>query len=175
MTKKRALVPRPRRSREEWLEAALAILSSRCGTRIRVRDLCEELGVTTGSFYRHFSGREEFVSSGVRYWQHRSTTQFIERLRESVADPKARLIELTTGLIEEELARYDVPVRTWATQEPGVAALVRRADQEHVDAHPTHKASARTQVQALEVAAGQPPRDRRNEQQDAHPFHARLT
>ena len=133
MKKKRSSGQKPRRSREEWLEAALDILSSRGGTRIRVRDLSEQLGVTTGSFYRHFSGREDFVRSVVSYWQHRSTTQFIERLRGSAADPKARLVALTTGIIEEELARYDVSVRTWATQEPGVARLVRRVDKERLD------------------------------------------
>jgi AcrR family transcriptional regulator len=111
----------------------LDILSSRGGTRIRVRDLSEQLGVTTGSFYRHFSGREDFLRSVVSYWQHRSTTQFIERLSGSAADPKARLVALATGIVEEELARYDVAVRTWATQEPGVARLVRRVDKERLD------------------------------------------
>jgi AcrR family transcriptional regulator len=133
MTKKRSRGQNPRRSREEWLEAALDILSRRAGTRIRVRDLSAELGVTTGSFYRHFSGREDFVRSVVTYWQHRSTTQLIEHVRGLAADPKARLIALTTGIIEGDLARYDVPVRTWATQEPGVAPLVRRVDNERLD------------------------------------------
>lgn len=133
MRKKRSRARRPRRSREDWLEAALSILSIRGGTRLRVRDLSEELGVTTGSFYRHFSGREDFVRRVVSYWQHRSTTQFIKRLDRSVADPKARLGALTTGIIEEDLARYDVPVRAWATQDPGVAALVRRVDKERLD------------------------------------------
>jgi AcrR family transcriptional regulator len=131
MRKKRSRVRRPRRSREEWLEAALGILSSRGGTRFRVRDLSKELGVTTGSFYRHFSGREDFVRSVVRFWQHRSTTQFIEGL-DPATDPKGQLVVLATGIIEEELARYDVPIRVWATQEPGVAALVRRVDEERL-------------------------------------------
>jgi AcrR family transcriptional regulator len=133
MGKKRSRIRTPRRSREEWLDAALEILSSRRGTRVRVRDLSDRLGVTTGSFYRHFSGREDFVRNVVSYWQCRSTTQFIERLHGSAADPKARLVALATGIIEEELARYDVAIRTWATQEPGVGRLVRRVDKERLD------------------------------------------
>jgi AcrR family transcriptional regulator len=131
--KQRSRGQKTRRSREEWLEAALDILSRGGGTRVRVRDLSAELGVTSGSFYRHFSGRDDFVRSVVKFWQHVSTTQFIERLRGSNADPRARLKALTTGIIEEDLARYDVPVRTWATQEPGVATLIRRADEERLD------------------------------------------
>jgi AcrR family transcriptional regulator len=121
-----------RRSREEWLDAALNILSNKGGTRIRVRDLSVKLGVTTGSFYRHFTGRDDFVRSVVRYWQQRSTTQFIEGLEGLATDPNGRLVVLATGIIEEELARYDVPIRVWATQEPGVAALVRQVDAERL-------------------------------------------
>jgi AcrR family transcriptional regulator len=133
MTKRQSRVQRTRRSREEWLEAALEVLSRRGGGRILVRDLSAELGVTTGSFYRHFGGRDDFVKSVVRFWRHGSTTQFIERLRASSADPKARLNALTTGIVEEDLARYDVPVRTWATQEPGVATLVQQVDKERLN------------------------------------------
>lgn len=73
------------------------------------------------------------IESVVRFWQHVSATQFSERLRGSTADPRARLNALTMGLIEEDLARYDVPVRTWATQEHGVATLVRQVDKERLD------------------------------------------
>ena len=72
------------------------------------------------------------MSSVARYWQQRSTTQFIEGLDSLATDPKDRLLVLATGIIEEELARYDVPIRVWATQEPGVAALVRQVDAERL-------------------------------------------
>ena len=121
-------------SRERWLEAALEVLSRQGGARIRVRDLSAELGVTTGSFYRHFSGRADFVRALVRYWRSRYTTEIIEQVRRSDDDAKTRLLALAIGIIEEGLAEYDVPVRMWAAKEPGVAPLVRRVDQERLDA-----------------------------------------
>ena len=132
--KKGKPVHRPRMSREQWLEAALEVLSRQGGARIRVRDLSAELGVTTGSFYRHFSGRADFVRALVRYWRSRYTTEIIEQVRRSDDDAKTRLLALAIGIIEEGLAEYDVPVRMWAAKEPGVAPLVRRVDQERLDA-----------------------------------------
>ena len=90
MTIKRSPTRPPRRSREDWLEAALEVLSRRGGTRIRIRDLSAQLGVTTGSFYRHFTGRDDFVRSLVGYWQRRFTAEIIERVRRSGGPVGAR-------------------------------------------------------------------------------------
>jgi len=127
-------VLRPRRSREEWLQAALEVLSRRGGARIRVRDLCTELGVTTGSFYAHFDGRDDFIRSVARYWQRCFTTDIIEMIRDAPGDPESRLLALAEGIIEQDLGRYDVPVRAWAAQEPAVAAIVGRVDRDRLRA-----------------------------------------
>ncbi len=123
---------RPRRSRDQWLEAALEVLSRQGGARIRVRDLCADLGVTTGSFYAHFGSRDEFVRSMAAYWRRRYTTEIVERIRHSSDDPKSRLLALAEGIIEQDLARFDVAVRAWAAQEPAVAPIVRQVDKERL-------------------------------------------
>ena len=123
---------RPRRSREEWLEAALEVLSQHGGARIRVRDLCADLGVTTGSFYAHFDGRDEFVRSVATYWRHRYTTEIVGRIRDASDDPKSRLVALAEGIIEQDLARFDVAVRAWAAQESGIASIIRQVDKERL-------------------------------------------
>jgi AcrR family transcriptional regulator len=123
---------RPRRSREEWLEAALEVLSQHGGARIRVRDLCADLGVTTGSFYAHFGGRDEFVRSVATYWRRRYTTEIVETIRHAPDDPKSRLVALAEGIVEQDLARFDVAVRAWAAQEPAVASIVRQVDKERL-------------------------------------------
>jgi AcrR family transcriptional regulator len=123
---------RPRRSREEWLEAALEVLSQHGGARLRVRDLCADLGVTTGSFYAHFSGRDEFVRSVATYWRRRYTTEIVETIRHAPDDPKSRLVALAEGIIEQDLARFDVAVRAWAAQESGLASIIRQVDKERL-------------------------------------------
>jgi AcrR family transcriptional regulator len=132
MARKGATASRPRRSRDEWLDAALEVLSRQGGARIRIRDLCADLGVTTGSFYAHFGGREEFVRSVATYWRRRYTTEIVERIRHAPDDPKSRLVALAEGIVEGDLARFDVAVRAWAAQEAAVASIVRQVDKERL-------------------------------------------
>jgi AcrR family transcriptional regulator len=133
MAKKKP-VYRSRRSRDGWLEAALEVLSRQGGARIRIRGLCAELGVTTGSFYAHFEGRDDFVLSVAKFWQRSSTTEIIELSRHAPGDPRSQLIALAEGIIEQDLARYDVAIRAWAAQEPAVASIVRQVDKERLGA-----------------------------------------
>jgi AcrR family transcriptional regulator len=132
MAKGRSARVQPRRSRESWLEAALEVLSRRGAARIRVRDLCADLGVTTGSFYAHFAGRDDFIRSVAQYWQRRYTTEIVERIRHEPGDPRSRLVALTEGIIQQDLTRYDAAVRAWAAQESAVAAVVRQVDKERL-------------------------------------------
>jgi AcrR family transcriptional regulator len=120
------------RRRPQWLGAALEVLSRKGGARIRVRDLCATLGVTTGSFYAHFAGRDDFIQSVATYWRRRYTTEIVDRIRQAPGNPRSRLLALTEGIIEQDLARYDVAVRAWATQVPAVASIVRQVDKERL-------------------------------------------
>ena len=132
MAIKRRTGSRPRRSREEWLEAALQNLSQHGAARIRIRGLCADLGVTTGSFYAHFSSRDEFVRSVATHWRQRFTTEIVETIRHAPDDPKSRLVALAEGIVEQDLGRFDVAVRAWAAQEPTVASIVRQVDKERI-------------------------------------------
>ncbi len=55
---------RTRFSRVDWLARAMDVLSREGGARLRINDLCQELGVTKGSFYAHFEDRADFVRQG---------------------------------------------------------------------------------------------------------------
>jgi AcrR family transcriptional regulator len=117
-----------RRSRREWLDAALKILSREGAARIRVRTLSEALGVSTGSFYWHFRDRADLVESLVHHWEEVYTTRLIEELSQSPEGPRARLQAIAEGVIRQDLARYDVAIRAWAAHEPRIAPLVRKVD-----------------------------------------------
>ena len=62
------LKKRTRFSRTDWLARAMDVLSRKGGARLRINDLCQELGVTKGSFYAHFEDRADFVRQFVAYW-----------------------------------------------------------------------------------------------------------
>jgi AcrR family transcriptional regulator len=102
------------------------------GAKLRVRDLVQNLGVSTGSFYWHFRSRDDFVAKLVDYWSREFTSRVAEHMANVEGDPRKRLLLLMEYLLEQDSARYDVAVRAWAAQEPAVARRVRRVDQQRI-------------------------------------------
>lgn len=115
-------------TREAWLQHALDVLSAEGSARIRIRALVEELGVTTGSFYWHFSGRDDFVRSMVEYWAEHYTQRVIDHLATVDGGPRAKLIGLARLLIEEDMGGYDTAVRAWAAHEPAIVPVLHDVD-----------------------------------------------
>jgi AcrR family transcriptional regulator len=116
-------------SRNQWLARALELLPTLGGGKIGVEALCRSLGVSRGSFYWHFRDREEFVRALLGYWDLVFTQGVIEQTRGAKGPPEDRLLSLMKLLQEGDQARYDMAVRAWAAQEPGVAAIVARVDE----------------------------------------------
>ena len=121
---------RERLTREQWLSAALEVVARQGGAKLRIRDLVQRLGVSTGSFYWHFRDRDDFVTSLVDYWGREFTSRVAEHVAKIEGDARHRLLALMEFLLEQDLARYDVALRAWAAQEPVVARRVRRVDRQ---------------------------------------------
>lgn len=128
-----AVAAKPRLTREEWLARALELLARRGNAKLRVDAICNALGVTKGSFYWHFRDREDFQHNLVEYWRTNFTSRPIEALRTLKSDARDRLWSLMTALHEQGYPRYDVSVRAWAAQDPHLAELVRKVDDERLD------------------------------------------
>lgn len=118
----------PRRTREEWLEAALEVLSREGEGRIRVRQIAAALGVTTGSFYWHFQDRADFLEQLLAWWVKHYTTDVATLARSLPGTPRERLKAIATKIIQVHAARYDIAVRAWAAHESGAAEAVRASD-----------------------------------------------
>jgi AcrR family transcriptional regulator len=118
----------PRRSREEWLAQALEVLAKSGNAKLRVETIAAALGVTTGSFYWHFAGRDAFLESLVRYWGEMFTDPVIEHVR-NLDEGRQRLGALMEIVLRNDYARYDVSIRAWAAQEPAIQPLVAEVDQ----------------------------------------------
>ena len=117
-----------RYSKSEWLTQALDVLSVEGEQKIRIEQLTAKLGVTKGSFYYHFSNREDFIRSLIQYWADICTGLVIERMKEIEGDPKDRLLTLMYLLFNNDFAKYDLAVRAWASHESYAAPLVHEVD-----------------------------------------------
>ncbi|MGW0205303.1 TetR/AcrR family transcriptional regulator [Streptomyces sp. NPDC003233] len=75
---------------EDWLLAALAVMT-RGGVRaVRVESLAAELGATKGSFYWYFANRDAVVTAALEHWL-RETTEGVARSLAELPSPEDRL------------------------------------------------------------------------------------
>lgn len=117
---------RERFSRESWLEKALEVLTREGESRLRVDSICAAIGVTKGSFYWHFKGRDDFLEALFDYWEEKFNRRVPETTQAhggTAAERIRFLFELVTG---ENLGRYDAAFDSWATHEPAVLGRVKK-------------------------------------------------
>ena len=119
-----------RLNREKWLARALEILSREGKAKLRIDPLTTSLGVTKGSFYWHFKDRADFVKSLAKFWAKYSTNQVIKEINQSRGTASDRLLSLMDFLCRKDFGKYDVSMRAWATQEPEVARIVKKVDEQ---------------------------------------------
>jgi len=122
----------PPLGRADWIEAAIEMLAEDNVEALRVDTLAERLGVTKGSFYWHFKGREDLLSGVVEAWRVRMTSEVQSLIFDTSGTPWERLERLTRIAIS---GRPDVPggpfemtLRDWARRDAKVAAVIREVD-----------------------------------------------
>jgi AcrR family transcriptional regulator len=111
--------------REDWLASSLPVIAKK-GGRFRIEELARELGVTKGSFYWHFTDREDFVRSVARYWADSSTQSVVDKVGTVRGDAKERLFSVMEMVTRERLGRFNLAMLSWAAYEPEVATMVRK-------------------------------------------------
>jgi AcrR family transcriptional regulator len=76
---------------EAWAEAALDAIGAGGLAAVQVQALAATLGATKGSFYWHFTAREDLIVAALALWERRATVDVIARLEREVAGPRERL------------------------------------------------------------------------------------
>jgi AcrR family transcriptional regulator len=84
--------PKRRLSRTDWIDAALGAIEGGGLAAVSVEPLAARLGVTKGSFYSHFTSRDELIKAALESWE-RGRGDTIERFRK-MDDPAERLRQM---------------------------------------------------------------------------------
>ncbi len=124
--------PRQRLSREAWATAALEALSEGGVSAIAVEPLAARLGATKGSFYWHFSDRDELVRTALELWESQQTGAVIEELG-AISDPGERLRALFNLVLTHPGGVDPVVALFRDVGHPEVAAALRRVTKRRID------------------------------------------
>lgn len=113
-------------SRTQWLDQGLLTLADKGPQYVKIDVLCQELGVTKGSFYHHFNHHADFVSALLDHWESTHTRQLIEAV--ASATTASERAERLSQLVYSKDMRPEVAMRAWGKSHPEVAARVNAVD-----------------------------------------------
>jgi len=123
--------PTQRRSKEDWVHAALEALRDEGVEGVRVEPLAVRLGVTKGSFYWHFETREQLLTAALDAWVARGTEAIIEHVEGMHAGPEAKLRELWQRTVHDSARALSIElaIRDLAQRDASVRERVRQVDE----------------------------------------------
>lgn len=115
---------------EDYFEAAFDHLEQEGFGALKQAALCTRLGVTTGSFYRHFENWQDFRTRLLREWYERRTESLIA-VAASTDDPWQRLALLRAEVLGIPRA-VEAAIRAWSVADPDVAVVQREVDEHRI-------------------------------------------
>jgi TetR/AcrR family transcriptional regulator, transcriptional repressor for nem operon len=123
-------------SKTKLLDAALKVIRSKGYSATTLDDICAAAGVTKGSFFHHFSGKEDLALAAARHWNDVTGGLFATAPYQQVADPRERIlayIDFRSQIVQGDLA--------------DVTCLLGTMVQETFDSHPAIRAACRDGIE----------------------------
>jgi TetR/AcrR family transcriptional repressor of nem operon len=112
-------------SKTRFLEAALHVIRAKGYSATRIEDICEEAGLTKGSFFHHFASKEDLALAAAEYWGDITSALFASAPYRALPDPLDRLLKYVD--FRKAIVQGDLPDFT---------CLVGTMVQEVYDTHP---------------------------------------
>lgn len=116
-----------RLTQSDYYAVAMKLLAKGSHESLTIAALCDELGVSKGSFYHHFGGWPGFVTGLLESWERESTLE-IKEAAERI-DAVGTKFRILAELIETIPHDAEAALRVWAHTDQVVKAAVDRVDQ----------------------------------------------
>lgn len=116
----------------DWAEAALQLIAEAGLRGLTVSALARRLGVTKGSFYWHFTGREALLAAALARWEQRATGEAVKAL-DAVPEYRQRLQLILDASSQPPRARSLYAALAEAAEEPLVKAVLARVGTARVE------------------------------------------
>jgi AcrR family transcriptional regulator len=109
----------------DWAEAGLQFIAEHGLGALTVEALARRLGVTKGSFYWHFKGRQDLLSAALHRWESRATGDAMKAL-DAIPDARKRLELMLRAASEPPRSRSLYAALAEAAEDPTVRAVLDR-------------------------------------------------
>ena len=125
-------------SKERFLDAALQVIRAKGYTATRIEDICEEAGLTKGSFFHHFDSKEELALAAADHFAAMADRAFTNAPYQKVADPLDRLlgyIDFRAAILTGDLPDFTCLLGTMVQEVYHTHPEIRAACEKHISAH----------------------------------------
>lgn len=118
-----------RLTKSDWIDQGLRTLAAGGAGALKVGAMADKLDVSRGSFYWHFRDIADFKSELLQSWRARMTDRVVQEV--AGKDEPDRLKFLLRRAFATT-SRLDRAIRTWATDDRSVAAVVASVDADRI-------------------------------------------
>ncbi len=156
--------PSPHASKTAVLDAALQVIRTKGYAATTLDDLCAAAGVTKGSFFHHFTSKEDMTLDAIAHWNRVTGELFAHAAFQKKKDPRDRVlgyIDLRKDLLQGEAQEYSCLLgtlvqETFATHprlreacDAGISSHARNVARDIAAAKALHAPDARWDPEAL--------------------------
>ncbi|HKO88699.1 MAG TPA: TetR/AcrR family transcriptional regulator, partial [Burkholderiales bacterium] len=127
-------------SKIRLLDCALHVFRAKGYAATTVDDICAAAGVTKGSFFHHFKGKEELALEAISYWNDVTGQLFRSAPYQQIEDPRERLlayIDFRAALIKGEVPDFTCLLGTLVQDVFETNPVLRDACDAGIRAHAT--------------------------------------
>lgn len=126
------------KTRTSLLDAALNVIRSKGYSATTVDDICAAANVTKGSFFHHFSNKEELALEATRHWNALTGGLFESAPYQQVQDPRERIlayIDFRSQIVQGTLADVTCLLGTMVQETYESYPAIRDACREGIEGH----------------------------------------
>ncbi|HME39389.1 MAG TPA: TetR/AcrR family transcriptional regulator [Steroidobacteraceae bacterium] len=125
-------------SKTKLLEAALQVIRAKGYAGTTVEDICHRAGVTKGSFFHHFKGKDELALTAVAHWETMTEGLFAAAPYHRAKDPLDRLlgyVDFREAILTGDLPDYTCLLGTLVQETYATHADIRAACDRGMSSH----------------------------------------
>lgn len=125
-------------SKTRLLDAALQVIRAKGYSATRIEDVCEAAGLTKGSFFHHFTSKEDLALEAADHFAAMADALFRAAPYQKATDPLDRLlgyVDFRKGILQGELPDFTCLLGTMVQETYDTHPEIRAACEKHISAH----------------------------------------
>ncbi|MEM7462130.1 MAG: TetR/AcrR family transcriptional regulator [Pseudomonadota bacterium] len=123
-------------TRQDWLDAAMAVLIRDGASQVKIMPLGEHLGVSRSSFYWYFKNRQDLLNALLEHWEKSNTAALVRHCEMPASGITEAICNIFRCFINPELfnSHMDFAIRDWARRNGTVRRIFELSEKKRLDA-----------------------------------------